>query len=78
MSHIALTRVHGLEDSAAGTMSRNEKLRKARPSVNFVGLEGSRDPSLIHNHAKKRGEKNHERAVPPTGTSSTGSCSRGK
>src|SRR6266511_731306 len=41
---------------AAGTISRNERLRNARPSVNFAGLDGSRLPRLIHSQAKT-GEK---------------------
>src|SRR5580765_8196401 len=33
-------------------MSRNDRLRKKSPIVNFAGLDGSRRPSRIHSHAK--------------------------
>src|SRR5438132_14188678 len=37
---------------AAGTMSRNDRLRRTRPIVNLTGLDGSRGPSRTHIHAK--------------------------
>src|ERR1700737_379438 len=37
---------------AAGTMSRNDRLRKTNPNVNLTGLDGSCGPSRTHIHAK--------------------------
>src|SRR5687768_1401468 len=59
ISHIGLTRPP-LDSNAraAGTTSRNERVRKNRPRVNLRGLEGSlpRKASLTQSHAKT-GEK---------------------
>src|SRR5947209_7355344 len=38
---------------AAGTRTRKLSPTKSSPIENFAGLDGSRLPSLIHNHAKK-------------------------
>src|SRR5216684_8279747 len=59
MSHIALTRAPcDSKKRAAGTISKNDKLRKKSPSVNLVGLEGSRRLFAIDNHTNaKIGEK---------------------
>src|SRR5580693_2720637 len=48
VSHNGLTRP---DDAAAGTKTIKPRPTKINPSVNLVGLEGSRRPNQIHNHA---------------------------
>src|SRR5947209_5361165 len=52
-SHIGLTRWPcDSKYFAAGTISKNERLRKKRPIVNLAGLDGSRRPIVSQIHAK--------------------------
>src|SRR5262245_3983110 len=51
-SHIGLTRTPVSAMEAPPASTRNPSPTKPRPHANFAGLEGSRDPSLIHNAAK--------------------------
>src|SRR3954454_5613597 len=52
-SHIGLTRWPcDSKYFAAGTINKNERLRKKSPIVNFAGLDGSRRPIVSQIHAK--------------------------
>src|SRR3954468_15853458 len=53
ISHHGLTRPFECSNArAAGTTSRNDRLRNASPSVNLSGLDGSMRPRLSQIHAK--------------------------
>src|SRR5579862_9846755 len=50
-SHIGLTLTPLAAKMAATATTANPPPTQNRPYANFVGLDGSREPSVIHNHA---------------------------